>query len=255
MPQLIFKAADVAPIAQHALRNKQSEIPDWSTANEANGWQPQRARPDEPHLLLVHDDGVYLMSNGVYGEGQTAASTGLIAYAQGCDPRKDTHWYDTARDLVGGDDFVEYLPWAREIKSKCVTGKDIVIEMQGGSLELVNPKSGEFDFWGWFDNVVEGAKTTDVGQTMLAAGYHVAHTGGGCLTWEKTVGHLVFWVCDEGNGLGDKLDEAYLVGVYPADSAVDFIALDSDVMLDLKRAIEWCETRVECFPKTKTTTH
>jgi hypothetical protein len=31
-------------------------------------------------------------------------------YAEGCDPAKDSGWYERSRELVGGDDFVEYLP-------------------------------------------------------------------------------------------------------------------------------------------------
>lgn len=248
---LIFKASDVGRIAQHSMTNTQKEIADWSTANEKNGWEPERTRPDEPHLILVHDQGVYLLSNGDHGEGQTPSSTGLVAYAEGCDPVKDPQWFDTARSLVGGDDFAEYLPWAAEIANLAAEGHDIVIDIKGDDIKLVTPPKKR-DFWKWFDNIAERAPTTDVGKVMTAAGYHVAHTGGGCLVWEKTVGHLVFWICDEGNGLGDKLDEAYLVGVYDNDENEN--ALDLDVMADLKRAIEWCETRVEAFPKTKTAT-
>ena len=29
------------------------------------------------------------------------------AYAAGCDPDRDPDWWDTGRDLVGGDDFAE----------------------------------------------------------------------------------------------------------------------------------------------------
>ena len=32
-----------------------------------------------------------------------------VSYAEGCDPNKDEDHWDQARDLVGGDDFAEYL--------------------------------------------------------------------------------------------------------------------------------------------------
>ena len=103
------------------------------------------------------------------------------------------------------------------------------------------------DFWKWYAEVERTAPTTEVGKVMTAAGYHIAHTGGGCLVWEKTIGDLYFWICDEGNDLGDTLTENYLVGAYrDVDDGGE--ALDSDTMPNLKQAIEWCDCRVECFP-------
>jgi hypothetical protein len=49
---------------------------------------------------LVHDYGVYLMSNANEGEGKPG-----VAYALGCNPRVDEDWYENVRKSVGGDDF------------------------------------------------------------------------------------------------------------------------------------------------------
>ena len=64
---------------------------------------------DEP-VLLVKDQGLYLMAKGLRGHDGNA----ICAYALGCDP-KDTSgddgigWYDRAREIAGGDDFVEEI--------------------------------------------------------------------------------------------------------------------------------------------------
>jgi len=116
MSKLIFEAADVRRVVEHSINAPgQGEIADWAGANEKNGFTPKTVVPEEPTITIVHDQGVYLMSNGrprdvVEGERS------FVAYAKGCDPKKDEDWWDNARDLVGGDDFGEHVPWAREIK-------------------------------------------------------------------------------------------------------------------------------------------
>lgn len=57
-------------------------------------------------ILLVHDQGLYLMTRTLREpDGERA----VCAYAEGCDPAADGDWWDRARDLVGGDDFVEEI--------------------------------------------------------------------------------------------------------------------------------------------------
>lgn len=53
-------------------------------------------------LELVHDSGIYLMSNANEGEDEPG-----VAYALGYNPSVDPNWYDDARSAVGGDDFSE----------------------------------------------------------------------------------------------------------------------------------------------------
>jgi len=52
-------------------------------------------------ILLVHDQGIYLMGQGM------ASGQGPIIYARGCHPRRNPDFWEHSRTLVGGDDFVE----------------------------------------------------------------------------------------------------------------------------------------------------
>lgn len=65
--------------------------------------------PRESELLLVHDQGVYIMS-AVQPIGQRT-----IIHAEGCNPDTDDDWWETARRLVGGDDFGEPFATAGSI--------------------------------------------------------------------------------------------------------------------------------------------
>lgn len=64
-----------------------------------------------PALLLVHDQGVYLMSNGIPRDRPAEGETAHVVYAAGCDPNvgEFDDWYNQSRELVGGDDFIEVL--------------------------------------------------------------------------------------------------------------------------------------------------
>lgn len=98
-------------------------------------------------------------------------------------------------------------------------------------------------FWEVYDRVTAKAKASEVGKIVVAAGYDTAHTGGGCMVWEKVLPNKCYlWICDEGNGLGDTVSEPYLVGLYDMEGN----ALDGDTVPNLKMALEWCETRIEC---------
>lgn len=92
MPKLTFPAGDVAAQARHALAAVEHRLLYGQT-------------DPAPALWLVHDQGVYVMSNGADDDG----SRPRPAYAAGCDPDRDPDWWDTGRDLVGGDDFAELL--------------------------------------------------------------------------------------------------------------------------------------------------
>jgi DUF3085 family protein len=129
MPVLIFNADDVRRVVEHSLRNRQSDT--------------------TPSVLLVHDHGVYLMSNGrprdivsVDAEDRINPSgnegRSFVAYAQGCHPEHDADWYETSRQLVGGDDFGELLPWATELKAALDRGANtIALEVTETSIEIL----------------------------------------------------------------------------------------------------------------------
>ncbi|SIO50055.1 Protein of unknown function [Bradyrhizobium erythrophlei] len=139
MTRLIFKAADLLRVVDHSLAAPKQAERLINYTDEG----PVSAPPEAPAVLLVHDDGVYLMSNGHPADALEGKPKGkffkrYVAYAQGCDPRSDKGWYDTARALVGGDDFGECLPWAAEIKAQIAAGaQEIIIEVSGDSLALV----------------------------------------------------------------------------------------------------------------------
>ena len=81
---VMFHAAELAPVILEAHRN---QCP----------------------LLLVKDNGLYFMAE----KGELNPDTGrrLVAYAEGFDPDKADFddWYDTLRDICGGDDFAETI--------------------------------------------------------------------------------------------------------------------------------------------------
>ncbi len=65
----------------------------------------------EPSLFLVKDEGVYLMSAGLPADLlHPTLPKQVVVYAEGCHPDLDTDWYETARDVMGGDDSSEPIP-------------------------------------------------------------------------------------------------------------------------------------------------
>jgi hypothetical protein len=129
MATLRFRAEDVRRVVEHALA-----ATDWGrklTGFDAASGKCTYAKVTEPSVYLVHDEGVYLMSAAVNGdmiEGTAEPGKGrrYCAYAEGCNPDTDRDWWDTARALVGGDDFGETLPWAKAIKARLDSGVKIV---------------------------------------------------------------------------------------------------------------------------------
>jgi len=125
----------VRRIVEHALAAKEHRP---EVTGYTDDFEPI-TKPGKPAVMLVHDQGVYLMSNGsprdLRGEGSERS---FVAYAAGCNPERDADWYDTARNLVGGDDFVDTLPWAEAIKARIDAGAGIVcIEFSEAQVELV----------------------------------------------------------------------------------------------------------------------
>ncbi len=119
MARLVFRAADVRRVVEHSLAApvQREHAVDFDAKTGKMIMKPVEA----PAVILVHDQGVYLMSNGTPGDALVPGTTGKyfkhhVAYAKDCDPAKDGEWWDNARDLVGGDDFSETLPWAQQIK-------------------------------------------------------------------------------------------------------------------------------------------
>jgi hypothetical protein len=63
------------------------------------------------------------------------------------------------------------------------------------------------NFWDWFNGVTATALATEEGKAFAAAGFALAHTGGGCTAWERPVGSTGWRVLiTDSEGLGHKLE-------------------------------------------------
>lgn len=96
MKELIWKCSDISLLCANAR--------EWE--NCSMGWDDEST--PEPGLFFVHDEGVYLMPNREYKEGESASKLGEVLYAKGMSPQDDGYW-DNAYEAVGGDDFAEII--------------------------------------------------------------------------------------------------------------------------------------------------
>lgn len=119
MGTLRFNPDDVRKVWEHSKASKH-----WRKV-----WGEER---HEPYLLLVHDQGVYLMSPGIphLEKSEEQPESSWVAYAEGCNPDKQEFddWWHTSRGLVGGDDFAEELP---------MEAFDVMFEVYGAQLTVV----------------------------------------------------------------------------------------------------------------------
>ena len=133
MSRLNFKAVSLRRVAEHALTSTGHAPLIRYNANVKS------ITPGKPAVILGHDDGVYLMSNG-HPRDIIDESNGrsYVAYAEGCNPYSDTQWRATSGTLVGGDHCCKTLPWAEEIKKMIDEGtSEIVIEFNADFVSLV----------------------------------------------------------------------------------------------------------------------
>ncbi|MHB8447715.1 MAG: DUF3085 domain-containing protein [Rudaea sp.] len=143
---LVFSAKALRRIVEHIRSSSAFQ-------EEIAGYDPQKKeliyQPGTPSLLLVHDRGVYLMSNGIPGDPEDPGnpkSSRYVVYALGCDPNKDANWYDTALDLVGGDDFGEALQWVDQVARQIEGGAEIIrISVDDNNLELLPAENAPTD--------------------------------------------------------------------------------------------------------------
>ena len=94
MGHLLFNVdANLKQIVRHTMESKE--------------WRKNYGAPPIPKsLLLVHAEGVYLMSAGVPGNVKNEESgQHHVAYALGLDPSINEDYWADSRDVVGGDDF------------------------------------------------------------------------------------------------------------------------------------------------------
>ena len=151
MTRLVFDIEQVAGLADHA-RNAPRNRMDPTQRIEIYGEDACDPQPGEqdvarPALWLVKDEGIYLMSTGLYPEGHGRALPGgrmAVAYAVGFDPRREDRLdvWDRARDAVGGDDFADPLPLEWVDAAVRARAPEFVLEFKPDAVELVLPAAG-----------------------------------------------------------------------------------------------------------------
>ncbi len=105
---------ELVELARHAIENHKWQK-DPYTGEEAGCGLPL-AQPEKPALMIVKDQGCYLMSPfTIEGAPESARCRNgpvdrlQIVYAEGRDPNKDEDWWE------GGDDYGENLPGLPEM--------------------------------------------------------------------------------------------------------------------------------------------
>ena len=116
-----FKTSEVERCVQHALNSKE-----WGM-----GWSqdtPQAA------LFFVHDQGIYVMSNGEPKDKENDET--FVAYAKGCHAKNDPEFYEESRFLVGGDDFAETIPVNADWLNQCSQFQELHIRVNAKSMSI-----------------------------------------------------------------------------------------------------------------------
>lgn len=130
-----FKTSELKPLIEHAKAATEFDMGYENMTDEecaAAGLPPITNRtPQGPALLFVHDQGVYLMSNGI-----PRTTPNAVVYAEGCNPDvgEFDDWYLMSRELVGGDDFVEILPIVDDWVKECDLCETFEINVTGSSI-------------------------------------------------------------------------------------------------------------------------
>lgn len=93
-----------------------------------------------PGLILVGDQGVYLMSNGVPGLPVSKRGDN-VAYANEVNPitMEFDDWWDAKRASFGGDDGAEFMP-ADVIRAFLPPEGDLVMEVTPNAISLIPPQ-------------------------------------------------------------------------------------------------------------------
>jgi len=155
MTTLIFKAAALRPIVEHALSCRE-HVPTFAMQLTPAYWREGVKiapggwpKPEDldlskvpPHLQLVKDDGVYLMSSGsprLLDPASPAPGRSLVVYAEGMAP--EDGW--DAWQILGGDDFVEQVDLAFVKKAIDLGAENIRIKITATrfTLEFDSPKA------------------------------------------------------------------------------------------------------------------
>ncbi len=90
----------------------------------------------KPGLILVGDQGCYLMSNAAHQNPVPGTKSLPVVYAQGADPNVDADSYEAKIAMYGGDDGTDYLPGSYFDAAIKANAKEFIIEIEGNSLKL-----------------------------------------------------------------------------------------------------------------------
>ena len=125
---LKFKKDEVQKAIDWTIKNPSAKGFWWGGIDEAL----RALESTEPTLMIVGDDGVYIMpgGSGLWGKEK------VIAYAEGCNPKEDEFddWWALKGSTWGGDDGVEPLK-VKEIQpilDKCKTHLIVAFKEKDG---------------------------------------------------------------------------------------------------------------------------
>jgi hypothetical protein len=145
MTKLTFKNKDIVRCVEHACK----------ASDHSRGFGD--TSPPRPSLILVKDDGIYIMSNGKpndivdWGDGDRS----FVAYAKGYEADRAGVW-DLCRNAVGGDDFAEYIPLDTALCTDILEGSDLIIKITSSSLSVLTEKTRSTDEdKAWLEGLME----------------------------------------------------------------------------------------------------
>lgn len=82
-------------------------------------------------INFVKDEGIYFL-----GKGSMKPEERVIAYADGCDPRKGDVW-DYCQAIAGGDDFAEQFPIDAMIEALKPGVKQVIVKLNKKTMSLI----------------------------------------------------------------------------------------------------------------------
>jgi hypothetical protein len=131
MAQVHFLRSDVEKLLKHALEAK----------THSKQWGDEA--PSKPQLMLVGDEGIYLMSNGEPRlPDPHKPESNFVVYARECNPKKMSFdsWWSAKNRIFGGDDGAEYLD-AADVQKALSTYPEkethLIMQISASSISLV----------------------------------------------------------------------------------------------------------------------
>lgn len=119
----VFHVEDLKPLVEHSRNSKEHGV-------------PYGIGTPEPGLYFVHDQGVYLMSNGKPGLMREGSESHQVVYAEDMSPDNED-WWETSRAAVGGDDFAELIPLSNIVPAIESGAKYLIIRVHSDTLAIM----------------------------------------------------------------------------------------------------------------------